>query len=137
MKLTVIFVISAIVVSVTAIKIQQKTYADRLQKREFDTDSESEENPQNSDEEIETDRCSPLKIQVKKLNGKIIHIEAKPSDTIEKVKAKIQEKESIPSEQQRLIFGGKQMDDDHTLVDYNVPDGATIYLVQRLYVKRK
>jgi ubiquitin C-terminal hydrolase/ubiquitin len=76
-------------------------------------------------------RQGSLSIIIKMLNGKQIPLDIEPSDTILQVKNKLNIKEGLATDQQRLIYGGKQLDDILTISSYNIAAGQTVHLVMK------
>ena len=77
-------------------------------------------------------RPSKMLIKVKTLNGKEIELDIEPNDKVKRIKECVEEREGIPLPQQRLIFGGKQMNDEQTAQDYKVTEGSVLHLVLAL-----
>lgn len=73
-----------------------------------------------------------MQVFVKTLTGKTISVDVEPDESVESLKAKIQEKEGVPIDQQRIIFDGKQLDSLKSLADYDIDDDSTLHLVLRL-----
>ncbi len=73
-----------------------------------------------------------IQVFIKTLSGKTTTLDLDRADTIASVKNRIQEKEGIAQGEQRLIFGGKQLEDDRTLSDYNINAESTEHMVLRL-----
>ena len=73
-----------------------------------------------------------MRIYLKTLTGHVYDFEVDPNETIYDLKQKIQEKVGIPPDQQRLAYAGKQLEEDKTFLDYNIPNDSNIHMVLRL-----
>jgi len=73
-----------------------------------------------------------IMVKVKTLTGKEIEVDIELTDTVERIKERVEEKEGIPPPQQRLIFAGKQMNDAKTAKEYNIEGGSVLHLVLAL-----
>jgi large subunit ribosomal protein L40e len=73
-----------------------------------------------------------MTIFIKTLDGRSMTFEVKPTETVDKLKALIEERQNIAPEMQRLLFGGKQLEDGKTLSDYNIGPDATGHLSEKM-----
>jgi len=81
---------------------------------------------------IRVDSVSGMQIFFKTSTGKTISLFAESDETVGHIKFKLEIKEGVPADQQRLIFAGRQLEDTYSLADYNIMAESTIHFVLRL-----